>query len=87
MNTYELLNKDTLKLLSDDDQNSILEFLQDNNTKENVSIQLQYDIWGDDSNTTIYGLYDMNDDELYNYYSCGGTWWYMSKLNLLDILI
>jgi hypothetical protein len=64
-----------------------LEFLQDNNIKENVSIQLQDEDWGEDSYPTIYGLFDKTDIKHYNYYSYGGTWLYESKLNLLRKLI
>lgn len=76
---YELKFKSELDKLTADEVTAIKEFVFNSTTKEFVTIQLQDVVTFDHPHTELYGMYDMDSEELYSYNRNGGLWLYSHK--------
>ena len=82
---YELKYQSDLSKLSADEVEAIKGFVLDDTTKEFISIQLQDVVTFDYPHTELYGCYDMDSEELYNYNRNGGLWLYNRKKDIQEL--
>ena len=82
---YELKYQSDLSKLSTDEVEAIKTFVFDNATKTYVTIQLQDVVTFDYPHTELYGMYDMDSEELYNYNCSGGLWLYNHKKDIQEL--
>ena len=82
---YELKYKSDLDKLDVAEVAAIKEFLFNDTTKGFVTVQLQDVVTFDYPHTELYGMYDMDSEELYNYNCSGGLWLYSRKDEIKEL--